>query len=83
MQFANKKLFLQKIVLVYVIFSLPAVFYAGYKTIRKMYYAVTDHASIADQANISDDFDLENESDGGGGAGRFIDSSCRGCFVRG
>jgi hypothetical protein len=60
MQFSDKKLFLRAVALVYVIFSLPAVFYAGYKTLRKIYYAVTEYR------NFSYDFDLINESGGGG-----------------
>jgi hypothetical protein len=52
MLFSEKRLFLRLMIGVYMIFSLPAVFYVGYKTIKKI-------AHISDINRANDDFYME------------------------
>jgi hypothetical protein len=65
MVFENKKRFLKLMMVVYMIFSLPAVFYAGYKTIKKVAHIIDPKP--VDTSHVNDDFYLENEINGGGG----------------
>jgi hypothetical protein len=58
MPFKDKKLWV--ISVIYILFSLPAILYVGYKTVRKI------HTMIV-MMGFNEDFYLENESWGGGG----------------
>jgi hypothetical protein len=64
MVFENKRRFLKLMVVVYMLFSLPAVFYTGYKTIKKVARMIDIKRVETSRAN--DDFYLENEITGGG-----------------
>jgi hypothetical protein len=60
MLFKDKKPFSQVAIILYIVFSLPPVFYVGYKVIKKIMH----NTSVM---STDEDFYLENETGGGGG----------------
>lgn len=64
----DKRYFLKLLIIIYIILSLPTVFYAGYKVIKKIiYYSSMDDSTDGITDSINGDFYLEEETQGGGG----------------